>query len=165
MDAGEWSKVWHFVSKGENEIVSYRWSIASDQSDFSRCACRWPMAFKTFMKSWPKPPKDSKTRGMKFTPSRWHSSLRVANFLSSAMHRACIGVMEAHSKVGNCMGYMIMTLRAPGQSPDQLGRKMSAGWLLVPRIRQGTSLLGAKSTVQVADRIEPQIKLWWVIWY
>ena len=55
MDAGEWSRVEHFLPKGDR-IFCAKWWIASDGSDPSRCTCRRPMAFTTSMRSWPQPP-------------------------------------------------------------------------------------------------------------
>ena len=145
----------------QREIVIFcaRWWIASDEWDPSCCVCM-QMA-NGFHNINEVRPKDSKTRGMKSTPSSRHSSPRAASFLSFAMRRACPGVMAVHmlQSYSNCRGDITVTSRAAGRPPDQLGRKMSAGRLLVPGIREGTSFLGAKVASRAADRIESQIKL------
>ena len=73
------------------------------------------------------------------------------SFLSSPTASVWPGIVAAPASVSCWSGKMIVMSKAVGCPLSQLGRKMSAGQLRNPGIRDGTSFWGAKAADCAAE--------------
>ena len=96
------------------------------------------------------PLRDSTTRGTKET-------------LAAQQNVACAAIFQLWKSAAPCnvscwSVNVTVTSRAPGWPLLQFGRKISAGRLWVPRIRNGTSFLGAKAANWAAENTASQMQ-------
>ena len=110
-----------------------------------------PMLLMVWMAVSLQPPRDLATKGMNVTPTERQAPTWATIFLSSPTERAWAWVVAAPVTVSVCKGEITITSSVASRCRLQRGRYRSAGQLLDPGIREGTSLPGAKAADCAAE--------------
>ena len=152
-----WSQRAAFPRQRETEQRWKRWRIESAGETPKRWPRRRPILDNEVVVASLMPPRASKARGMKETPTARQAGAWADIFRCSATARAWPAEEAAPWRVRGWRGEMTVTSIAAGWPRSQLGRRMSAGRLCDPGMREGTSFRGAKAAERAAWKIESHI--------